>query len=103
MASKEKIEMNFRQALSQADRIDAAANRLSNLAGGEFRGSLDNLSANWRGDGASMYLAKGNRLQEQMNGTAGELHAVAAEIRTVARRLYNAEMNAWRIAVSRNY
>lgn len=101
--SKEKIEMNFRQALKQADQIDAAANQLGNLSGKEFRGSLDNLSANWRGECASMYLAKGGHLQEQMNGTARELRAVAAEIRTRAKQLYNAEMNAWKIAVSRNY
>lgn len=103
MAAKEKIELDFRQALKQADRIDAVANQLGSLSGKEFQGSLDNLSASWRGDNASMYLAKGGRLKEQMDGTAKELHAAAADIRTVARRLYNAEMNAWRIATSRSY
>lgn len=103
MATRERIEFNFRQALGQADRIDEAAERLSRLSGREFRMSLDNLSANWRGDAASMYMTKGNRLQEQMDGTAKELHAAAAGIRTLARRMYNAEINAWRIAASRNY
>lgn len=103
MATKEKIEMDFKQALKQADGIDAAANQLNNLSGRKFRESLDNLSANWRGECASMYLAKGGQLQEQMNGTAKELHAVAADLRTLARRVYDAEMNAWRIATSRNY
>lgn len=101
--TKEKIEMDFRQALRQADQVDAAANRLDSLSGREFRGSLDNLSAHWRGESASMYLAKGGRLQEQMDAAARELHAVAVDIRTLAKRVYDAEMNAWRIAVSRNY
>lgn len=103
MATKKRIELDFRQALSQADSIDAAAEQLSNLSGKEFRMNLDSLSANWKGDGASMYMTKGNKLQEQMDGTAKELHAAAAGIRTIARRIYNAEMNAWRIATSRTY
>lgn len=103
MATREKIEFDFKQALRQADRIDTIASNLSELSGKEFGGSLENLSANWKGDNASIYMAKGNRLQEQMNGTAKELHAVAADIRVIARRLYNAEMNAWRIANSRTY
>lgn len=103
MATRQRIELDFKQALRQADSIDAAAEQLSNLSGREFRTSLDNLSANWRSDSASMYMAKGNRLQEQMDGTAKELHAAAASIRTLAKRIYNAEMNAWRIATSRNY
>ena len=103
MATKEEIEMDLKQALKQADKIDAAANQLGNLSGREFRGSLDNLSASWKGECASMYLAKGGRLQEQMDSTARELHAAAADVRALARRLYDAEMNAWRIATSRSY
>lgn len=103
MATREKIEFDFKQALGQADRIDMIADNLSNLSGKEFGGSLENLSANWKGDNASIYMEKGSRLQKQMNDTAKELHAVATDIRTIARRLYDAEMNAWRIATSRTY
>lgn len=103
MTGKEKIELDFGQALRQADDIDAVADRLGNLSAGKFRENLDSLAAGWKGDSASMYITKGSRLQEQMNTTAKELHAVAADIRTLARRLYNAEMKAWNIAAHRSY
>lgn len=103
MATRERIEMDFKQAIRQADKIDSIADRLSTLSGAKFEGSLQNLSACWKGENASLYLAKGSRLQGKMNGTVNELYAIARDIRTVARRLYNAEMAAWTIANSRTY
>lgn len=103
MATRERIELNFRKALAQADSLDEAAEQLENLSRKKFQTNLDNLSASWKGDGASLYMAKGNWLQEQIDGVAKELHAAAAGIRTTANRMYQAEMNAWKIATSRNY
>lgn len=103
MATREKIEMDFKRAIRQADKIDSIANRLGTLSGEKFGGSMQNLSACWKGENASLYLGKGGRLQGKMNGTANELHAIARDIRTVAKRLYNAEMAALAIASSRTY
>jgi len=103
MASRETIEFNFRAAMGQADRIDGIADNLGRLSGTKFGGTLQNLSANWKGENASMYLEKGGRLQEKMGATEGELHSVAADIRTIARRLYDAEMAALAIANERTY
>lgn len=103
MATRESIEINFKVALGQADKIDSIADNLSKLSGAKFGGTLQNLSANWKGENASLYLEKGSRLQEKMNGTAEELHSVAVDIRTIARRLYEAEMAALAVAVDRSY
>lgn len=103
MASRATIEFNFRTALSQADKIDEIANDLSRLSRTDFGNALQNLSAGWKGENASMYLSKGSTLQGKMNGTSGSLHAVASDIRAIAKRLYDAEMAALAIAEDRTY
>lgn len=103
MATREKIEFDFRQAMRQANKIDELANDLNRLSDKKFGGSLQNLASSWKGENASLYLTKGSSLQKKMNETAGELHAVAADIRTIAKRLYDAEMAALAIATTRTY
>ncbi len=103
MASRASIEFDFHKAQAQADKLDTVADQLARLSDHKFGSTMQHLSLNWKGENASLYLAKGGRLQEQMDGTARELHSIASEIRAVARRIYNAEMRALRIAQKRDY
>lgn len=97
------IMFNFKRALQQADELDEIANSLSRLSRADFESTMQNISVNWKGESARQYLAKGDRLQGNMNATANSLHDIAADIRRVARRIYNAEMRALAIAEARNY
>ncbi len=103
MATRQSIEFDFKKALAQADRIDGVADKLSNLSGRQFGATMQNLSANWKGENASGYLNKGVRLQNKMNGTVNELRNIAEDIRRIARALYDAEMAALEIALRRQY
>lgn len=103
MMMREAIEFDFIKAKKQADRIDTIANNLGKLSGKELRDTLQSLSANWKGENASLYLSKGSALQGKMNKTVKELHAVAADIRMIAKRLYDAEMASLAIASARDY
>lgn len=103
MASRASIEFNFNKAKAQADKLDAVADQLNTLSDSKFGGTMQHLSSNWKGENASLYLAKGGKLQDQMNATSKELKSIAADIRTIARRLYEAEMAALRIAEHREY
>lgn len=103
MATRATIEFDFRKALGQADKIEAIADRLGKLSESEFGDIMQNLSVGWKGDNASQYLSKGSRLQEKMNGTVKELYSVAADIREIAKRIYEAEMAALAIATDRIY
>jgi uncharacterized protein YukE len=103
MASRYSIEMDLRQAQNQANKLDDIANNISTLANKKFESTLQNLSSNWKGNSASTYLNKGTKLQGQINSTASELHAIASDIRTIAQRIYDAEMAALEIAESRTY
>ena len=103
MATRGEIEFDFRKANDQAKKLDDIADRLKKLSATDFENTLQTLSANWKGANASTYLAKGSRLQDEMNATVRELGQVAADIRTIAKRIYDAEMEAIRIAESREY
>lgn len=103
MAGKESIEFDFRKAKNQAKQLDEVADRLSQLSDRKFANAMQRLAANWKGENASLYLEKGGRLQEQMDGTVRELHSIASDIRRIAKRLYDAEMAAISLAQKRDY
>lgn len=103
MASEATIRFNFQKALRQADQLDTIANNLSKLSSGDLNGTLQMVSANWKGQNASAYLAKGGKLQGNISTTAKELHSIASDIRTIAQRVYRAEMAALAIAQARKY
>lgn len=102
MATRASIEMDFRQAMAQADKVDDVANTLSGVSGKQLGGTLHDLAAGWKGENANAYLAKGARLQNKINDSSGELHEIASMIRRIARRIYEAEMANLRIAEQRD-
>lgn len=98
MATRFSIEMDFNQAMRQADRLDELAEQLRSLSDNKFNGTLQNISSGWKGENATAYLAKGTTLKGKMTSTAGELSGIASDIRTIARRVYEAEMRALELA-----
>jgi uncharacterized protein YukE len=103
MATRSSIEFNYRNAMAKADKLDEIASNLGNLSNNKLQGTLQNLSASWKGDNAKAYINKGSVLKENIKGTSSELHSIAEEIRVKAKRIYNAEMAALAIAEGRNY
>lgn len=101
--SRSTINFNFKKARQQADQLDDIARRLTRMSASEYAGAMQNISANWKGENASAYLAKGAKLQGDMEDTAKSLHNVASDIRTIAKRIYDAEMAALAIAEARAY
>ena len=47
MATRERIEMDFRQAMRQADEVDEIASSLSRLADDKLEGNLITLASGW--------------------------------------------------------
>ena len=101
MSSRWEIRMDFQQAMNQARRLDEIADRLEKVAKKSMEQSMQNLASAWKGTNASAFLQKEDRLQEKIKKTADNVHAIADDIRSVARRVYEAEMAAWRIANER--
>lgn len=101
--SEGTINFNYNRAIQQASELDEIANNLSRLTSSEFAETMQNISANWKGENANKYLKKGERLQSDMSSTAKSLHGVASEIRRIAKRIYDAEMYALALARAREY
>lgn len=97
------IELNFQQAKQQAAKLESLAIKLENLAKKDLNGTLQQLSEAWKGESASAYMQKGQRLEEKIVQTAKELKKTAQTIRSTAKRTYNAEMRARELARQREY
>lgn len=97
------IEFDFTKAKQQAGKLDGAAEQLRRIANNNFQDTMQGISVSWTGENSRQYLNKGMNLKNQMVQTAAKLNGIASEIRTVAQRIYNAEMEALRIAEEREY
>lgn len=96
--SEVTIQMNFSNAMRQAQALENLASELNRLSGQELSSSLSSIAGAWKGDSASLFLQKGDRLAGQISGSATALYNAARDIRSIARRTYNAEMRALELA-----
>ena len=102
MASLSEIYFNYNQAIEQAKQLDGIATRLAAAASKDMEGLLNDVSSAWKSDSTSQYLKKGRQVEEDMCTTAENLKKIATTIRTIAKRIRDAELDAWRIANARN-
>lgn len=103
MKSAASIYMNYRQAMRKADELDEIADELKKLADQELQNTLQMISANWKSTNATAYLAKGDKLGNNIQSTSVQIRNVASTVRSVAKRTYEAEMKAYRLAAARKY
>lgn len=102
MSSRTEIKFDLKNALEQAERLDDIAGRLDYLSGTAIENSIQSLASSWKGNNASAYLSKEDKLKGDIKITACNVRSIADDIRRIARRVYDAEMEAWRIANRRN-
>lgn len=103
MKSANAIIFDFQRASKKAEELEEIASDMRKMAEGELQESLQNLSAAWKGESANEYLKKGFKLQEKILKSAKDLERTALAIRKVAKKTYDAEMLAYRIAMDRLY
>lgn len=97
------IELDFKVAKQQADRLEQLAIELERLSSNKFEGTISDLSACWTGDNANAYMQKAYRLESDMKNTANDMKKTANQIRKTAKKIYDAEMYAKKIAEKRIY
>lgn len=97
------IYMNYRQAVEQADRLQAQADQLSRMADNRLADTMAQLQTHWKGENAQAYLGKCAALQEKVQRTARGLAEASRALRTAAERTYKAEMRALELAQKRAY
>lgn len=101
MKNKNTIQMDFSRAYDDAKRVDEIAKKLKQLSKTNLEESMQNLASAWKGDSAVSFIRKEQQLQQEIKSTADNLNQIAEDIRRVAKRVYHAEMLAYKIAIER--
>ena len=97
------IEWNYIQAKKQAAKLEEQADMLKRLSDVQLDETLQELSWNWKGDSASAYLCKGEKIKCEIRSMVEELRKTAEVIRSSAERTFKAEMKAREMAKKRIY
>lgn len=98
-----EIQMDYNNAVRQANSLEETADRLKRIANKEFQDCISDISRNWTGENASAYLRKCNALKQDIGATADKLERTARSIKKMAKNTYDAEMKALRLAMVRKY
>lgn len=101
MSSLSEIYFNYNQAIEQAKQLENISKQLKKAADNTMEGILNDVHTAWKSDSAPQYIKKGQKVEGDMRTTAGNLSNIAQTIRTIAQRIRDAELAAWRIANER--
>ena len=98
--SSSQIEINFQAAQMQAKKLEDIADDMKRLADQQLANTIQEMSACWKGEAATAYFGKADKVKQDIAATAKTLHTIAASIREEAKRIYDAEMKAVALAQS---
>lgn len=102
MSSAYEIKVDFQNAREQAQRLDDLAGRIDSEIAGRMTESNEQLHAAWTGENATRYLRDLDNIGDSWAGVARSLRIMADMIRLLAQQIYDAEMEALRIAQTRS-
>lgn len=100
--SRLQIWMDFQKARAQADKLEEAAKSIKSESV-RFSACRAEVANAWEGSNASKFTSKMGIVSEDLNKIASQLNRTAEVIRKNAKNLYDAEMEAKRIADLRNH
>lgn len=98
-----EIQMDYRNAIKQADSLSEIARELKVTADSGLQECVSEISGSWTGDNASNYIKKCNLLKEKIVYSSDKLQKTASAIRKIAKNTYDMEMRALEIMRRREY
>lgn len=101
MSTLNEIYFSYNKAIDQAKELENISKQLKNAANNTMEGILNDVHVAWKSDSTPQYIKKGQKVEDDICTTATNLTNIAQTIRTIALRIRNAELNAWRIANER--
>ena len=101
MSTLNEIYFNYNKAIDQAKELENISKQLKNAANNTMEDILNDVHVAWKSDSTPQYIKKGQKVEDDIRTTATNLTNIAQTIRTIALRIRNAELNAWRIANER--
>ena len=103
MRSRSEIIMDYNRVMGLADQLDSLAGKLKQEVDGIVRGTFDSLRTAWQGENSELFMSRSYDFISNAASSADSLQSFAYSIRSNAQRVYNAEMEALRIAEERSY
>ena len=97
-----QINMDFQKSKNQASKLEEAANSIRRESR-RFTSCRNDVATAWTGDNASKFTNKMGMVAEDLEKMAKNLEKTADAIRKNAKTIYDAEMEAKRIADMRTY
>lgn len=102
MSSLSEIYFNYDKAIKQAGEMETVAKKLRKAADSTMDDILNDVNSAWKSDSTPQYIKKVQKVEGDILITAGNLDNIAQAVRTIAQRIKEAELEAWRIANARN-
>lgn len=93
-----EIQMDFSQAMRAAEELDQLAQKLDDVSNKKIESTFQFLKQTWTGEASQEFIKKGKILEEKIAAEGKLLKQNAEAIRVSARAIYNAEMEAFRLA-----
>lgn len=103
VAREGTIRFDYSKALQQAEILEEIASRIRGEISGDISNILEDTRQSWKGDKADYYYRKVKTLFDELKIAANNYEKIAETIRNIARRNYDKEMSAIRIARERSY
>lgn len=97
------IQMDYQNALRQADRLERVAEKIDRLTDSQWQSCMDHIAAGWKSESAASFVNKGNITGGNIKKQAGNLKKTASVIRQIARNAYEAEREAYELVQMRNF
>lgn len=97
------IQLNYTQAMEQAEQLSKVAGEMKDLAEEEVTKLITDLGSCWEGENAAAYIAKVDILKRNLKKTSEDIEKTATTIRDMATNIYNAEMEAEKVAEVRTF
>lgn len=96
--SESVINFNYQKAIEKAGELERAATQLQSSAKEDLGMIVSAIKKDWEGMNSTEFVAKCKSEEREIEATIAQMKAVAATIRSMAKRIYDAEMRALAIA-----
>lgn len=100
MANKVTIQLNYIRAVNQARKLEELADELRSIANRDLESTMSDLSRNWKGESATLFLKKAQKAYGDIISNANQLDKTASVIRKSAENIRNSELRALEIIAS---
>lgn len=101
--SLQTIEMHFKEIMDLAAGLKDLSNELNNLAQEEILMIIKSVRSEWNSECVDVLLEKEVRLAAGLEEEANQLHIIAEEMESQAKKMYQWEIINTRLAVTRVY